>query len=515
MSQTVIPLQFEQYLQNQISAGKAPDMNEMVFAYIPGLDPSAPIDRANGLPEKSLWVHTQRIDQVGKMGENALAYSVVIPSNQPFFTFNAIYLHDNNVANSCGMVVHKADETKELGMAITKSLVQAYDGAANVAGIEVGATTWQIDYQARLFGIEEEMRLTNLDTYGHTAFVDGFEVAQTEDETKCTVSVGEVYVGGLRAILDKAITQRVDTKPCTFYVDVVRQGSELSVWKNVPTILVSEDELTDYVDTQGHAHYLAKLASIDVNGTVTDLRVKGGLAKHEQEDNPHKQYPLMTETQCLEFNPERTYRLGELCFTTDADTGAVRYWQWYSNVESLAGIDPTNPDNRRPGWEDNTKPWYWNPYVPKLPGETLGWDSDKIPEIMVLAIGQQLPVAVYHRLAKAKPHWIDETDNTVINVPDRQGRFTRAANGSSWLVGETHEHAMQVIKGSFGYLCATRNNATAFGSGPFTRGASAGQGRGSGDSTAFRIEFDTSNSTANTGDETQPLGYIEWVGYAL
>ncbi|HGS4994279.1 TPA: phage tail protein, partial [Vibrio cholerae] len=173
MSQTAIPLQFEKYLQNQISVGKAPDMNEMIFAYIPNLDPSQPIDRNQGLPAVSTWVHQQDIDQVGKLGDNALVYSVVIPGSVAAFTFNAIYLRDKNVPNSCGMVVHKATETKEAGMASTKSLMQQYTGAAQIAGITVDAQTWQIDYQARLLGIEEDMRLANLDNYGHTAFIQG------------------------------------------------------------------------------------------------------------------------------------------------------------------------------------------------------------------------------------------------------------------------------------------------------------------------------------------------------
>ncbi|MBY8288607.1 phage tail protein, partial [Vibrio fluvialis] len=104
MSLTAIPLQFEKYLQNQISVGNGPDMNEMIFAYIPDLDLTQPIDRSQGLPDVSLWVHQQDIDQVGKLGDNALVYSVVIPGSVDAFTFNAIYLRDKNVPNSCGMV---------------------------------------------------------------------------------------------------------------------------------------------------------------------------------------------------------------------------------------------------------------------------------------------------------------------------------------------------------------------------------------------------------------------------
>lgn len=79
--------------------------------------------------------------------------------------------------------------------------MQQYTGAAQVAGITVDAQTWQIDYQARLLGIEEDMRLANLDNYGHTAFIQGFDVTQQADPAKYKVAPGVVYVGGLRAEL--------------------------------------------------------------------------------------------------------------------------------------------------------------------------------------------------------------------------------------------------------------------------------------------------------------------------
>ncbi|CAH8211928.1 hypothetical protein VAE016_370779 [Vibrio aestuarianus] len=102
MSQTAIPNEFAKYMQNQISVGLAPDMNEMIFAHIPDLDPSQPIDPTQGLPSVGTWVHQQDIDQLGKLGDNALVYSTII-ENDKEFTFNAIYLRDKNVSNSCGM----------------------------------------------------------------------------------------------------------------------------------------------------------------------------------------------------------------------------------------------------------------------------------------------------------------------------------------------------------------------------------------------------------------------------
>ncbi|EGQ8324826.1 phage tail protein [Vibrio cholerae] len=293
MSQTAIPLQFEKYLQNQISVGKAPDMNEMIFAYIPNLDPSQPIDRNQGLPATSTWVHQQDIDQVGKLGDNALVYSVVIPGSVAAFTFNAIYLRDKNVPNSCGMVVHKATETKEAGMASTKNLMQQYTGAAQVAGITVDAQTWQIDYQARLLGIEEDMRLANLDNYGDTAFIQGFDVTQQADPAKYKVAPGVVYVGGLRAELKNEVIQTISAKPTGLYIDVVRTGTVLSKWQNIVTVRASATPLTNYVDQNQQQHYVARLAGINANGSITDWRVKTDNA--DQEWSPFINYGIGQE----------------------------------------------------------------------------------------------------------------------------------------------------------------------------------------------------------------------------
>ncbi len=321
MSQTAIPLEFERYLQNQMSAGDAPDMNEMIFAYIPRLDPSQPIDRENGLPDASLWVYQQDIEQVGKLGNNALAYSVVISGTVSRFTFNAIYLRDKNVPNSCGMVVHKANETKENGMASTKSLVQAYDGAAQIAGITIDASTWQIDYHARLKGMEEEHRLACLDNYGRTAFIEGFDVTQQADPNKYKVNSGVVYVGGLRGVLNGEVLQSITTKPSGLYIDVVRQGTALSVWENKVTILVSATELTDYVDGNGEQHYVAKLAGINADGSVVDWRVKGGLALAELKSNAAKDEDIDSESTANKYIKIPQFWRGIKKFFTDNPVG--------------------------------------------------------------------------------------------------------------------------------------------------------------------------------------------------
>ncbi|MDQ2108585.1 MULTISPECIES: phage tail protein, partial [unclassified Vibrio] len=287
MSQTTIPLQFEQYLLDKITAGAAPSLDEFVFAYIPNLDLKQPIDRATGLPDESFIVHRQNVDQTARLNRNTLIYSIIVPSHVAPFTFNAMYLHDKNVPESCGLIVHKTDETKESGMATIKSVAQEYDGAAEIAGIHIDPATWQIDYHARLFGIDEEIRLTQLDKYGHTAFISGFNVVKLSSNDY-RIDPGIVYVGGLRCELKTALTRTVTAKPNGLYVDVVREGSTLSKWVNVPTIRVSNTPLSDYVDEQGYQHYVTRLAAVDASGNAQDWREWDIVSQSEAEAGASK-----------------------------------------------------------------------------------------------------------------------------------------------------------------------------------------------------------------------------------
>lgn len=284
MTQTTIPLEFEAYLQAKISAGQPTDLNEVIFAYLPNVDINQPIDRNLGLPDETYWVHQKSVDQVGKTGDNAVVYSAILPAQTQTFTFNAIYLHDKNVANSCGLAIIKEDEKKEYGTASNKSLIQQYSGAALMGAITVDAETWQIDYSARVNGIDEDHRLACLDSYGHTAFIEGFDVIQITGLNQYKITPGLAYVGGLRGSLNIEYIHTINEKPNTLYLDIHREGTALSKWDNTLIIRESEIELTDYIDTNGSPHYVAKLATINADYSVSDLRVEQ-TGKLERADN--------------------------------------------------------------------------------------------------------------------------------------------------------------------------------------------------------------------------------------
>lgn len=402
MSQTAIPLEFEQYLQNKISIGKPTDLNEIIFAHIPDLDLSQPIDRTVTLPPKGQWVFQQDIDQLGKSGSNAVVYSVVISGSTAPFTFNAMFLRDKAGPNSCAMVVYKAEETKETGMALTKSMLMQFDGAAAAANVSIDAATWQIDYSARLKGMDEDHRLHCLDNYGHTAFIEGFGVTRHEvDQSKYLIAPGVVYLGGLRVKLAAQLVQTIHSKPITLWLDAYRDGTVLSAHENLFQV-VTNDALIDYTDDEGRDHYVCPLAQIDVDGAVVDLRVLGGV-------------------QMAAWNFDRVYITGEIC--SRMIDGQMTLMQMYAGPNMMCkGKDPADPVNRHNGWARSDAPFWWIDYKANIVGMPFYWLAAEAPEWAVMEIGVDLPVAVYWRLANTYPHLVL---NGIINTGDVRGEFIR------------------------------------------------------------------------------------------
>ncbi|WP_159439497.1 tail fiber protein [Vibrio spartinae] len=273
MSQVAIPLAFENYLQDRVVNGLAPDMNEMIFAYLPDLDSEQVIDRHLGLPAPSYWVYRQDITQKAKLNDDSVAYSVVIPSEVEAFTFNAIYLHDKQTANSCGLVVHKSAETKEPGMSSVRTCVQQYSGAARAAKITVTPESWQIDYQARLYGMDDDLRLACLDLFGKASFfADGFLVQAVDGQYVCAAGTG--YVAGLRCVNDHQVNIIDVQVGAGIYLDASWQGQVVSRWTTDWQLVASTTPLTDYVE-DGIQHYVTPIARVETDGRVTDLRHLG------------------------------------------------------------------------------------------------------------------------------------------------------------------------------------------------------------------------------------------------
>lgn len=296
MSQTAITLAFEQWKAQQAATGEPVLLDEFVFALVPGLDPDLPVDRSETLPPAAQIVHRESVARKGVVNENAVVHSAVLGADVGDFSFNWIGL-TNKATGTLAMIVHAPEQQKlktkegQQGNVLTRSFLMEFTGAQTETAINTPAETWQIDFTARMAGMDERQRLENIDLYGTAAFLgDGWLVGKTGNQYFVTKGAG--YVSGLRAVLAANQNITVTTKPVKVWLDVCWTGALTSVWAAQSKVTVAAN-LTDY-ELNGVKHYVFALASVDANGIITDLRPKGtlseqaasdALAKHEKSRN--------------------------------------------------------------------------------------------------------------------------------------------------------------------------------------------------------------------------------------
>lgn len=296
MSQTTITLAFEQWKAQQGTTGEPVLLDEFVFANVPALDPDQPVDRNETLPPAEQIVHRQAVSRKGVVNDNAVVHSVVLGADVGDFSFNWIGLI-NKASGTLAMIVHAPLQQKlktaegQQGNVLTRSFLMEYNGAQAETGINTPAETWQIDFTARMAGMDERQRLENIDIFGAAAFFgDGYLVGKSGNQFYVTKGTG--YVAGLRTMLAENRNITVTTRPVKVWLDVCWTGTLTSVW-GVQSRITVADNLADYVQN-GVQHYVFAVAGIDENGNITDLRPKGtlneqqasdALRKHEQSRN--------------------------------------------------------------------------------------------------------------------------------------------------------------------------------------------------------------------------------------
>ncbi|ECP1951573.1 phage tail protein, partial [Salmonella enterica subsp. enterica serovar Javiana] len=241
-------------------------------------------------------VHRQAVSRKGVVNDNAVVHSVVLGADVGDFSFNWIGLL-NKASGTLAMIVHAPLQQKlktaegQQGNVLTRSFLMEYNGAQAETGINTPAESWQIDFTARMAGMDERQRLENIDIFGAAAFFgDGYLVGKSGNQFYVTKGTG--YVAGLRTTLAENLNITVTTRPVKVWLDVCWTGTLTSVW-GVQSRITVADNLADYVQN-GVQHYVFAVAGIDENGNITDLRPKGtlneqqasdALRKHEQSRN--------------------------------------------------------------------------------------------------------------------------------------------------------------------------------------------------------------------------------------
>ena len=282
MAQMIITSAFETLKAEFESKNKPLVLDEFVLANVPEQDENTPIDRAETLPPENQIVFTGAVSQSGFVSPNAVIYSLIMDTGIGDFSFNWIGLR-NKAQGTLAAISHipllnkiKSVPGVKNGNAVTRSLMMSYVGAKAATGITVDASTWQIDFTARLMGIDETERLANTDHYGQGSFLgDGYQIFKSGGAYSAKAGIG--YVGGLRCVAETQIAINHIANNMDIYIDASWQGGLTSEWQTVVDINVSETVLTSYVDSTGLMHYVAKLAEIDNAGNVIDCRIVGDI----------------------------------------------------------------------------------------------------------------------------------------------------------------------------------------------------------------------------------------------
>ncbi|AAZ93672.1 unknown [Pasteurella phage F108] len=274
---TILTEHLSKYIASKTILGERVELTEFIFAQLP-LEQLNALSKYSTLPDDHFIVHRQAVSKTGLINEDSVAYSVTMGTDVGDFTFNFIGLLTKEGLLA---VAVRAAETQKLatknglqGNSLTRSILLEFSGAAEATQINVPAQTWQIDFTARLNGIDEDIRNLARDIYGEIRFFnDGF-LAVKQSKNIVTIKSGVAYLKGYRVELAHDEIIGINRSDCAIYIDLVSQGDVVS--KTVKKISFLTDRKDDYTDKAGNEHYIIKIADVE-NWNIIDRRIRGGI----------------------------------------------------------------------------------------------------------------------------------------------------------------------------------------------------------------------------------------------
>ena len=269
-----ITLAGESLIAQKLGAGEKLDIARFVLALVPGLDPNAPVDRAAGKPPADQIVYTKTYDRKGYVSPNQVIYSLMVGSDVGDWDFNWIGLEAAEGVLLAVATVPVQQKRKnippvQIGNNVTRNFLVEFNGAQALTGVTVDASTWQHDFTVRLNGIDRRERLSNRDVFGRACFLAN-SLQMELSFGLYQVKAGIAYVEGIRVDLAEPVHAQLPALPAKAWLDVAlaREGSDsVATWK-----VVFGEAKADYIDSNGTAHYVVELASVDLAGDITDLR---------------------------------------------------------------------------------------------------------------------------------------------------------------------------------------------------------------------------------------------------
>ncbi|EAN4463861.1 hypothetical protein EG912_05945 [Salmonella enterica] len=276
MAQSVITSAFEHLKAQEAAGGNRIIIDQFVFANIPGLNVTDTPPESEPLPPDGQIVHRQAVDRNGVVNENTVAYSVTLPESTGDFTFNWLGLVSSATNTLCMAVyLHPQEKIKttngKQGNTLIYSEIMEYAGASAATGITTPVSTWQIDFTARLHGMDEATRKAALDIYGPGLFLDDAFKLTAQATGQATFAPGIAYLRGLRVELGVPGTLTYSTGILqTVYIDAALTGTLTG--ENKATFSLTSQKSADYIDSLGFAHYIEPVATISASGEITDIR---------------------------------------------------------------------------------------------------------------------------------------------------------------------------------------------------------------------------------------------------
>ncbi|EGX1717358.1 hypothetical protein CDB04_001416 [Salmonella enterica subsp. enterica serovar Panama] len=276
MAQSVITSAFEHLKAQEATGGNRIIIDQFVFANIPGLNVTDTPPESEPLPPDAQIVHRQAVDRNGVVNENTVAYSVTLPESVGDFTFNWLGLVSSATNTLCMTVyLHPQEKIKtadgKQGNTLIYSEIMEYAGASAATGITTPVSTWQIDFTARLHGMDEATRKAALDIYGPGLFFNDAFKLTAQATGQATFAPGIAYLRGLRVELGVPGTLTYSTGISqTVYIDAALTGTLTG--ENKATFSLTSQKSADYIDSLGFAHYVEPVATISASGEITDIR---------------------------------------------------------------------------------------------------------------------------------------------------------------------------------------------------------------------------------------------------
>lgn len=324
---SVITIAGEQLFAAKAQANEQLDIDTFIFANVPNQDPSAPINREEGIPTAHI-VYQQNVQQVGRINDNVVVYSTVLDSITGPFEFNWVGLYSSVnqklvAINHVPTVTKTATAPGEAGNTLNRNFGIEYSGIAALTNITVDAETWQLNFTARLSGMDLLTQQLAADMNGKDWFIDdGLKVVPRATANTFSVTPGVGYVSGLRVELKQEHILIVQSYPQFVYVDAWFSGNANSTWSPQLAFTVTNTEMDDYIDPSGTQHYVYKLAVINAADDVGDLRNTSDTASKAW---TNENTVITVDTFSLAMNGTvKAKRLRTICHT-NLGTGAAEY----------------------------------------------------------------------------------------------------------------------------------------------------------------------------------------------